>query len=66
MGVVLLAKNSGNCGNMYKPTHRKGKTNFKFKQQIWYNFMDVVNETEILAFIGLLYLCGLAGCVITM
>ena len=32
MRVVLFAKNSGNCGKMYKPTHRKGKTKFKFKQ----------------------------------
>ena len=60
MGVVLLAKNPRNCGNMYKPTYRKGKTKFKFKHQTWYNFMNVVDETEILAFIGLLYLRGLA------
>ena len=31
--LFFSQKNSGNCGKMYKPTHRKGKTKFKFKQQ---------------------------------
>ena len=38
----------------------KAKQNLNLSSKTWYNFMDVVDETEILAFIGLMYLRGLA------
>ena len=37
----------------------KAKQNLSSKT--WYNFVDVVDKTEILAFIGLMHLHGLAG-----
>ena len=39
----------------------KAKQNLNLSSKTWYNFMDAVDETEILAFIGLMYLRGLAG-----
>ena len=39
----------------------KPKQSLNLSNKTWYNFMDVVDETEILAFIGLMYLRGLAG-----
>ena len=44
----------------------KAKQNLNISSKTWYNFMDVIDKTEILAFIGLMYLRGLQGCVITM
>ena len=60
MGVVLLAKNHGNCGKMNQRIE-KAKQSWNLSNEIWYNFMEVVDETVILAFIGLMDLRGLAG-----
>ena len=54
MEVVLLTKNLENCNNSTNQRTQKAKQSLNLSSKTCYNFMDFVDKTDILAFIGLM------------